>query len=120
MPAITFALEAELSPTRLDELTRQLMRDLSRIGIAASLTERPSDPGERGVLTSIGNFVVNTLSSSKVAEAALGIIKAYFAREKSLHLSLTKADGTKIEIDAKNVSSATVADFLHSAKSILE
>lgn len=107
-----FALEATLAPARLDGLTRDLMRDLGRSGIKAQPVEAHPGPGERGVMTSIGNFVVDGLLSGKVAAAALDVLKAYLVRERSMRISVVKPDGTKIEIDAKNVSGAAVAKFL--------
>jgi hypothetical protein len=40
-------------------------------------------------------------------------------RERSLKIVLSKPDGTKVEIDAKNVGSAEVAAFLGAAKDAL-
>lgn len=118
MPNITFSLAAELAPARLDDLTLDLMRDLGRIGTQARPVEAQARPGERGVVSTIGNFVIETLLSGKSAAALLEVLKAYVAREKSLRVSITKPDGTKVEIDAKNVGSATVAEFLGAVKTI--
>jgi hypothetical protein len=104
------------SYARLDGLTRDLMRDVGRSGIKAQLVETHPEPGERSVMAIMGNFVVDALISGKVAAAGLDVLKAYLVRERSLRISVVKPDGTKIEIDAKNVSSTAVAEFLGAAK----
>jgi hypothetical protein len=120
MPDIAFALEADLAPDRLNKLTRDLMGDLGRVGMRSRPMETPGAPGERGVMTVIGKFVIETLFSGKTATALLDVLKAYLARERSLRISIIKPDGTKIEIDTKNVGSAAVAQFLDAANAIVE
>jgi hypothetical protein len=119
MPELTFALSAELAPARLDGLSRELIRELGRAGVPAKPVEAKAGPGERGVLSTVGSFVIDTLTNGKAIEMATSIVKAYLAREKSLHVSVVKSDGTKIEIDAKNVGSAAVAEFLGAAKTFM-
>jgi hypothetical protein len=118
MPDITFALASELAPDRLDGLARDLMRDLGRVGTPVRPIVGPPGTGERGVMTAVGKFVMDSLLGSKTAAALLEVIKTYIAREKTLRLSLIKPDGTKIEIDVKNVSSTAVAEFLGAVKVI--
>lgn len=117
MSGITCSVEADLAPSQLDGLARDLRRDLSRAGARAQPVEMPAGPGERGVVANIGWFFIEAVGA-KTATAVLEVVKAYLTREKTLRLSLTKPDGTKIEIDAKNVSSARVAEFLGVARSI--
>jgi hypothetical protein len=117
MAGISVILEAELAPPRLDGLTRDLMRDLGRAGVPAQPAEAPAGPGERGVMASVGTFVIDQLGG-KTAAAVLDVAKAYLTREQSLHISMVKPDGTKIDIDAKNVGSAAVAEFLSAAKTV--
>ena len=119
MADIAFSLTADLPPAGLDQLTRDLVRDLDRIGIWARPTEAPARSGERGVVTTIGQFVINSIFSGKAADALVDLFKAYLTREKSISVSVTKADGTKIEINSKNVSSAEVAAFLGVAKTVM-
>jgi hypothetical protein len=119
MADIAFSLSADLPPAGVDKLTRDFMRDLDRIGIRAQPTETPVRSGERGVLTAIGQFVINSIFSSKAADSLVDLIKAYLTREKSMSVSVAKADGTKIEINSKNVGSAEVARFLGAAKTVM-
>jgi hypothetical protein len=120
MTDVAFAVEAELAPDRLDGLTRDLIRDLGRVGMQARAVETLAGPGDRGVMTSIGKFVVETLWGGKTATALLDVLKAYLSRESSLRISIIKPDGTKIEIDTKNVGSGVVAKFLGAASAITE
>ena len=118
MADIAFNLAGELAPDRLDILTRDMMRDFGSAGMLARPVETPVGPGERGVMSSIGKFVVETLFSGKTATALLEVLKAYLSRERTLRISVIKPDGTKLEIDAKNIGSAVVAEFLGAARAI--
>jgi hypothetical protein len=118
MPDIAFSLAADLAPDRLDMLGRDLMRDVDRIGALTRPVVTMGGEGERGVIAAVGTFLIDSLLNNKTAAALLEVIKAYIAREKSLRISVIRPDGTKIEIDAKNVSSVAVAEFLGAVQSI--
>jgi hypothetical protein len=115
---VTLSLAVDLPPGRLDALARDLARDLSRTGATAVQAQGKAAPGERGIAAEIGKLVIEGLGG-KAATAALDVVKAYFVRERSLKIVLSKPDGTKVEIDAKNVGSAEVAAFLGAAKDAL-
>ena len=74
MQDTAFALAAELAPDRLDELTRDLMRDLDQIGMQARPVEAPTGLGERGIMSQVGRFVIETLLSGKTANALLDVL----------------------------------------------
>jgi len=116
MSVTVFSLAADLPATQLDQLTWDFLRDLDRIGIRAQPAEVPAQPGERGLVTAIGKFVIDAIFSSKAADALVDLIKAYLVREETMTFSVTKPDGTKIDITSKNVNSAEVAAFLAVAK----
>src|SRR3954454_24572415 len=107
-PLTLLTMRAELSDTRLDALARELARDLSRVGVKAKQAEAKGNPGERGVLSIIGQFGLDGIGG-KLSASVLDVLKAYITREKSFSFTLSKPDGTKMEITAKNVGSADVA-----------
>jgi hypothetical protein len=120
--SMTVSLSANLPPARLDALARDLARDLARTGaVRASPAEAPPGEGERGVASKIGELVLEALGGAGVkvaAEAAKSItevLKAYLLREKSLKIIVTQPDGTKTEINAKNVSINSIAAVLAAA-----
>ena len=118
MPDLTVALEAELAPERLDGLTRDLMLDLNQLGMRAQPVEAVLGPGERGVMAEIGRFVIEALLGGNAAANLLDVIKAYLSRERTLRVSISKPDGTRIEVDAKNIDSGVVAQFLGASSAI--
>lgn len=120
--AMAVSLSANLPPARLDALARDLARDLARTGtVRAAPAETPTEAGERGVASQLGELVLEALGGAGVkvaAEAAKSIaevLKAYLVREKSLKIVMTRPDGTKLEIDARNVSVNAIAAALAAA-----
>lgn len=110
----TLSLTADISDQRLDALTREFARDLSRLGIAARPAERRAGAGERGDLLTIGTLVLTMVATEIAKEAAkeigrdfgkklLECIKAYLSRERTAKFALTKSDGTQVAIDHGNV-----------------
>lgn len=120
--AMTVSLSANLPPARLDALARELACDLARTGaVRAAPAEAPTGEGERGVASKIGELVLEELGGAGVKVAAgaaksiTEVLKAYLLREKSLKIVLTRPDGTKVEINAKNVSVDAIAATLAAA-----
>ncbi len=113
--ATRMIVAADLPQARLDALARDLARDLGRVGVRATAEEAKAGPGERGVLTAIGQFIVDGLGG-KVAAGVLDLLKAYISREKSFAVTINRPDGTRIEISSKNVGSREVAAFLGLAR----
>ena len=121
-PGLAVSLTASLTPARLDALTRDLARDLARSGVVrAAPAEAKTGPGERGVAAKIGEVVLDAVGGAGVkvaAEAARAIadvLKAYLLRERSLRIVLTRPDGSKIEVDARNMSVDAIAAMLAAA-----
>jgi hypothetical protein len=113
----TLTLTADLPDQRLDALTRDLARDLARLGVQARPATRKAAAGERGELVAIGALVLTFVASEIAKEAAKEIgkdlgrkliecIKAYLTRERTAKITLTRADGAPIVVDRQNVDSA--------------
>jgi hypothetical protein len=118
-PHIELIATADLPAARLDALTRDLARDLSRNRqLSARPAEQAAGVGERGVPTAIGQIVVEVLgelgikSLADASKALAEAFKAYLLREKTLKLHMVAPDGSKIVLDSKNISPAAIEAFL--------
>jgi hypothetical protein len=108
------SLSGELSPERLASLTRDLNRNLSRAGVPASLVAQPPSAGERGDAVTIGQIALGLISGGALT-AVIECLKAYFVRERTLVVKLTRPDGQQIEVNAKNIDDALVLKALSGA-----
>jgi len=106
---------ADIPEAKLDALTRDLARDLSRNrGVMAKLPEEPAGQGERGVASKIGEIVVDFIggaglkTAGEVAATLAEVLKAYLVREKTLKIRIVLPDGTKVSLDARNISVASI------------
>lgn len=104
-------MELELiltSPLLRDETVTTLTRDLARTlerepEINVEIPTRPPSEGSKGEPITIGLLLL-TFISSGAAVALLNVLKSYVERERSLRIILKKADGTHVEVDAKNLN----------------
>jgi predicted hydrocarbon binding protein len=115
----TLKVTADLSDQRLDALTREFARDLTRMGVTALPAERKSGSGERGDLMTVGALVLSLVATEMAKEAAkeigkefgrklLECIKTYLSRERTAKFALTKADGAQVTVDRNNVDSPDI------------
>lgn len=113
-PHALLTLSADLSEQRLDALTRDLARDLARLGVNARPPERKAGAGERGELVTIGALVLTFVATEIAKEAAKEIgkdlgrklidcLKAYLTRERTAKVTLSGADGAQVVVDAKTI-----------------
>ena len=61
-------------------------------------------------------FVLALVTSGAVT-AAIECFKAYLSRERVLSIKLTRADGTQVEVTARNVDTPSVRQMLEAAAS---
>jgi Effector Associated Constant Component 1 len=96
-----------LPDTRLAQLTRDLARDLSRASIWARPIEAPSAPGEKGEAVTLGLLALAAVNHGAIT-AVIECFKAYFSRERTLVIKLTRPDGASVEITGHNVDTTAV------------
>lgn len=113
---LTLSLGGALPEAVLAQLTRDLDRDLSRMGIQLRPVEAPSAPGERGEPVTLGVLALALVSHGAVT-ALIECLKAYLSRESTLTIKLTRADGTQVEVTARNVDTAALREGLEAAAS---
>src|SRR3954453_8069610 len=114
--SLIVSLSADIPDERLAQLARSLERDLSRAGVQTHPIEAPPAPGERGEPITLGVFVLALVTSGAVT-AAIQCFKAYLSRERTLSIKLTRADGTQVEVTARNMDMPTVRQMLEAAAS---
>jgi hypothetical protein len=107
---------ANVPDARLAQLTRNLERDLSRVGARARSVETPSVPGEKGEPVTLGVLALALVTSGTV-KAVIECFKAYLNREHTLIIKLGHADGTQVEVNASNVHNPAVRETLEAAVS---
>lgn len=113
---ITLSLAApDLDDDSLQELTRQLCRDLrDDAGIDAVLATQPAAAGTRGDLPVWGQIVIAAIGSGGALVALVNVLKAWVQRKRSVQLKLQNKDGQTIELNAENQNPAELAALLKS------
>lgn len=114
--SLTVSLSADMSDTRLAELTRDLERDLSRGHVQARHAEGRPVLRERGEPITLGVLTLALVASGTV-KALIDCFKAYLSRERTLIIKLTRADGPQVEITARNVDTPAVREVLEAMAS---
>jgi hypothetical protein len=114
--SLTLSLNANIPDARLAQLTRDLERDLSRVGIQARPVEAPPVPGEKGEPVTLGVIALALITRGAVT-AMIECFKAYLSRERALTIKLTRVDGTQIEVSARNVDTPAVREMLEAVSS---
>jgi hypothetical protein len=114
--SLTLTLTADISGERLAQLTRDLERDLSRAGVRARAVETPSVPGQRGEPITLGVLVLALITSGTV-KAVIECFKAYLSRERTLSFKFASADGTQVEVTARNMDTPGIREALEAVAS---
>jgi len=114
--SLTVSLSADIPDGRLARLTRDLGRNLSRAGIRTRPADAPPVPGEKGEPITLGVLALALLTSGAV-KAMIECFKAYLSREPALTIKVARADGTKVEVTARNVDTPAVREALEAVAS---
>lgn len=107
----------ELAPGLIGQEARDLALTLVRVGLASEPKRSSAAPGERGVISTIGALIVE--KGPAAGKALLDGFTRYFTRERSVAIDVTRPDGAKIRIEAKNVHSDEVSRFFAAAQDSL-
>ncbi len=94
---------ADLDEEDLQQLTHQLCNNIAiETEIKAEIPSGAVMPGTKGDPITIGVITLTFLTSG-AAVALFEVFKAYFIRQPSLTIKMTKADGTPFEMTAQNI-----------------
>jgi hypothetical protein len=113
--SITVTLSG-LPDVRLAQLAHDFERDLSRSGVQARQVEAPAVPGDKGDPITLGVLALALVTSGTV-KAMIECFTAYLSRERALTIRFTGADGTPVEVTARNVDSPAVREALETMAS---
>lgn len=113
MADLILRLELDDDAEIVDRDTRALLRQISEtVDPDVSLPAGPAEPGTRsGDAVMLGEIAM-ALVSSGAAVALLDIFKAYFSRKRGAKISVTRADGAQLTIEADDVSGPRFDDCL--------
>jgi hypothetical protein len=115
--AFTVSLSANIPDARLAQLTRELARDLSHMGIQADPVEAAPVPGHRGDPITLGVLTLALITSGAV-KALVECFKAYLSRERGLTIKFACKDGTPVEVTTRNVDTTAVREALEAMASV--
>ena len=110
-PSFEVSLNTDLPDTRRAQLTRDLGRELSRLGVQSVPERAPPIPGERGEPITVGVLVLSLITHG-AATAMIDCLKAFLAREHTLVIKLARQDGTSVEVNAHNIDMPAVRKLL--------
>jgi hypothetical protein len=114
--SLKVSLNADLPDARLAQLTRDLERDLSRMGVQAHPVKAPPVSGEKGEPITLTVLALAALTTGTI-KSLIDCFKAYLSRERALTIRLTSADGTLVEVTARNVDTPAIREALEAASS---
>lgn len=110
----------QLSDELLYEESLQLIHTIkSESDIQAALPHLDTQPGAKGDPITIGTIAL-TFISSGAAVALFKIFEAYLSKNSSLDFELEKADGSKLKLNAANLSSKSTNAVLTQLTAFLE
>jgi hypothetical protein len=104
---LTLSVNTDLGDAILAQLTRDLQRDLTKLGVPVPETKTFAGPGERGDVFTLGQFAIDLVTSGTVV-ALLECIKAYFARDSTLKIAIKRPDGSDINVTLHNLNSTEI------------
>jgi len=96
------------SPADLDELVRQLDRDIDQgEGLNSSRATSTAPAGSKGDAVTISSIIV-TLATHGAAIVLAETLMSYVHREPRVAITFKRPDGTRVEINSKTIQSKDV------------
>ena len=121
MPITISLSSVDIDDETLQELTRQLCRDLvGEAGITASLGAGPSEAGAKGDFEIIGQILIKALGAGGAIAALVGVLKAYVQRKPSLQFEFQKTGGGKLKIKADDLRADDMTKLVQTIKKAVE
>ena len=121
MPITLSLSSVDLDEEDMQELTRQLCRDLEdEAGIAAALGTEPSEAGAKGDFEIIGQILIKALGAGGAIATLVGVLKAYVQRKPSLQFEFQKKGGEKLKIKADDLRADDMTKLVQTIKKAVE
>jgi hypothetical protein len=121
MPITLSLSSVDLDDEALQELTRQLCRDLSdEADIAASPATEASEAGAKGDFEIIGQILIKAVGAGGAMAALVGVLNAYVQRKPSLQFEFQKKGGDKLKIKAEDLRADDMTRLVQTIKEAVE
>jgi len=121
MPITLSLSSVDLDEEDLQELTRQLCRDLTdEAGIAAAPATEPSEAGAKGDFELIGQILIKAVGAGGAIAALVGVLKAYVQRKPSLQFEFQMKGGEKLKIRADDLRADDMTKLVQTIKKAVE
>jgi hypothetical protein len=121
MPITLSLSSVDLDDEALQELTRQLCRDLSdEAGVVASPATEPSEAGAKGDFEIIGQILIKAVGAGGAIAALVGVLNAYVQRKPSLQFEFQKKGGDKLKIKAEDLRADDMTRLVLTIKEAVE
>jgi membrane-associated two-gene conflict system component 1 (EACC1) len=121
MPITISISSVDLDDEALQELTRQLCRDLTdEAGITASPATESSEAGAKGDFEIIGQILIKAVGAGGAVAALVGVLKAYVQRKPSLQFEFQMKGGDKLKIKADDLRADDMTKLVQTIKKAVE
>jgi hypothetical protein len=121
MPITLSLSSVDLDEEDMQELTRQLCRDLTdEAGIAVALGAEPSEAGAKGDFELIGQILIKAVGAGGAIAALVGVLKAYVQRKPSLQFEFQMKGGDKLKIKADDLRADDMTKLVQTIKKAVE
>jgi hypothetical protein len=121
MPITLSLSSVDLDEEDMQELTRQLCRDLTdEAGIVAALGAEPSEAGAKGDFELIGQILIKAVGAGGAIAALVGVLKAYVQRKPSLQFEFQTNGGEKLKIMADDLRADDLTKLVQTIKKAVE
>lgn len=121
MPLTLSLSSVDLDDEALQELVRQLCRDLrDEAGIDASPGSKPAETGAKGDLEIIGQIAIKAVGAGGAIVALIGVLKAYAQRKPSLQFEFQKKSGDKLKVKADDLRADDMTKLVQTIKKAVE
>ena len=109
---------SQLGAAEVQSLARDLVSSINdHTDAKAALPEGAAKAGERGDPVTLGTIALSVISSGTVV-ALFQVIKSYFERDESLHITFVGPDGKKLDVRAQNMSPARLEETMASVQAM--
>jgi hypothetical protein len=121
MPITLSISSVDLDDETLQDLTRQLCRDLGdEAGVAASPALETAEAGAKGDFEIIGQILIKAVGAGGAIAALVGVLKAYVQRKPSLQFEFQRKGGDKLEIKADDLRAEDMTKLVQTIKKAVE
>jgi hypothetical protein len=121
MPITLSLSSVDLDDEALQELTRQLCRDLGdEAGIAASPATESAEVGSKGDFEIIGQILIKAVGAGGAIAALVGVLKAYVQRKPSLQFEFQRKGGDRLKIKADDLRANDMTKLVQTIKKAVE